>query len=110
MSLREEAETLNISVSYLSDILKGNRGCSEELMLNIKFLHPELDFTLQKPRYRLRKPTDKCNYMEYKELLAKYGIEKSSFQYSMQTYKDLDEFLRIITKEKKWIKNILLKQ
>ena len=49
-----------------------------------------------KPRYILRKETDKCNYMEYKELLAKYGIQSSSFQYSQQTYKELDEFLNII--------------
>lgn len=97
-SLKENAKTLGISISYLSDILNGKKGCSEDLMLNIKFLYPNLDFTLLNPRYRLRKPTDKCNYMEYKELLAKYGVKKSTLQYSTQTKEELDRFMSIVFK------------
>lgn len=55
-SLRNIAKELNISPSYLSDILNGNKGCSEELMLKIKKYYPKLDFyNFIKPRYKVRK-------------------------------------------------------
>lgn len=101
MSQREEAKTLGISASYLNEILNGKKGCDEQLMLNIKTLHPDLEFTLLNPRYILR-TNQKCNYMEYRELLAKYGIEKSMIQYSLQTYDELDGFLEIIAGGKRW--------
>lgn len=96
--IKENSEVLGISKGYLSEILNGKKGCNEELMLNIKTLYPNLDFTLLSPRYRLRKKEDKCNYMEYRELIAKYGIKNSTLQYNLQTYEDLDKFLNIIAK------------
>ena len=100
MTLREESKELGISASYLFDILHGYKGCSEELMLNIKHIHPELDFTLLNPRYKLRKASDKCNYMEYKELLQKYKIGANSIDWRNLTYNELDDLLNIILEGK----------
>ena len=48
------AKDLGISKSYLSDILKGKKGCSEELMIKIKKYYPTLKFyNFVKPRYKV---------------------------------------------------------
>ena len=39
-SLRQVAKELNISISYLSDILNGKKGCNEKLMNKIKEYYP----------------------------------------------------------------------
>lgn len=53
-TLREIAKELNISVSYLSDILNGKKGCNEELMKKIKEYYPQLEFYIfTKPRYKI---------------------------------------------------------
>ncbi|MBE6152679.1 MAG: helix-turn-helix transcriptional regulator [Firmicutes bacterium] len=55
-SLRQIAKELNISVSYLSDILNGKRGCNEELMNKIKEYYSNLEFYIfTKPRYKVIK-------------------------------------------------------
>ena len=54
VSLRQVAKELNISVSYLSDILNGKKGCNEELMNKIKEYYPNLEFYIfTKPRYKV---------------------------------------------------------
>jgi transcriptional regulator with XRE-family HTH domain len=53
-SLRQIARELKISPSYLSDILKGKIGCSEDLMNKIKEYYPQLEFyVFTKPRYKV---------------------------------------------------------
>lgn len=53
-SLRQVAKELNISVSYLSDILNGKKGCNEELMNKIKEYYPYLEFYIfTKLRYKV---------------------------------------------------------
>ena len=53
-SLRQIANELKISPGYLSDILKGKKGCSEDLMYKIKMYYPQLDFyVFTKPRYKV---------------------------------------------------------
>lgn len=55
-SLREISKELNISCSYLSDILNGKKGCDEELMNKIKEYYPKLEFYIfTKPRYKVIK-------------------------------------------------------
>lgn len=55
MSLRKIAKKLKISPSYLSDILNGKKGCSEELMLKIKEHYPKLEFyNFVEPRYKIK--------------------------------------------------------
>lgn len=100
-NLKENADILGISKSYLSQIINGKRGCDEKLMLNIKTLYPELNFTLLNPRYILRKDDDKCNYMEYRELARKYNIGASSIDWRNSTYNELDNLLNIIMDCKK---------
>lgn len=56
MSLRETAIKLGISPSYLSDILNGKKGCSEELMNKIKKYYKDLEFyNFVEPRYKVVK-------------------------------------------------------
>lgn len=53
-SLRQIASELKISPSYLSDILKGKKGCDEILMNKIKEYYPQLEFyVFTKPRYKV---------------------------------------------------------
>lgn len=53
-TLRQIANELKISPSYLSDILKGKKGCSEDLMYKIKMYYPHLVFyVFTKPRYKV---------------------------------------------------------
>lgn len=48
------AKELGISKGYLSDILHGKKGCSEELMIKIKKYYPTLKFyNFAKPRYKV---------------------------------------------------------
>ena len=48
------ARELGISKSYLSYILRGKKGCSENLMIKIKKYYPELKFyNFTKPRYKV---------------------------------------------------------
>ena len=55
-SMRQIAKELNISVSYLSEILNGKKGCNEELMNKIKEYYPNLQFYIFiKPRYKVIK-------------------------------------------------------
>ena len=52
LSLRQVAKELNISISYLSDILNSKKGCNEELMNKIKEYYQNLEFYIfTKPRY-----------------------------------------------------------
>lgn len=95
MTRREEAKMLGISVSYLSEILRGTKGCDENLMLNLELLHPDIEFTILNPRYILRK-NQKCNYLEYQLLMYKYSIEKSTIQWQLYTPEELEKFLQII--------------
>lgn len=54
LSLRQVAKELNISISYLSDILNGKKGCDKELMNKIKEYYPNLEFYIfTKPRYKV---------------------------------------------------------
>lgn len=53
--LKENSEKLGISISYLSQILNGTRGCNEKLMQDILLLYPESNFKLLNPRYILIK-------------------------------------------------------
>ena len=57
MTQREIAKKLGISYSYLNEILKGKKGCSYVLMMEILKYYPNLknDFHLLNPRYILRK-------------------------------------------------------
>lgn len=56
MSLRSIAKELGISPSYLSDILNGKKGCSEELMNKIKIYYKSLEFyNFVEPRYKVVK-------------------------------------------------------
>ena len=53
-SLSEIAKELGISKSYLSEILNGKKGCSEELMNKLKEYYPELNFYIStKPRFKV---------------------------------------------------------
>lgn len=53
-TLRQIANEIKISPSYLSDILKGKKGCSEDLMYKIKMYYPQLEFyVFTKPRYKV---------------------------------------------------------
>lgn len=55
MSLRKVAKELEISPSYLSDIINGKKGCIKELMEKIKEYYPNLDFyNFIEPRYKVR--------------------------------------------------------
>lgn len=54
-SLRNIAKSLEISPSYLSDILNGKKGCSKELMNKIKIYYSNLEFyNFIKPRYKVK--------------------------------------------------------
>lgn len=53
-TLRQIANELKISPSYLSDILKSKKGCDEILMNKIKEYYPQLEFyVFTKPRYKV---------------------------------------------------------
>lgn len=53
-SLSEIAKELVISKTYLSEILSGKKGCSEELMNKIKEYYPTLEFYIfTKPRFKV---------------------------------------------------------
>lgn len=55
-SLREIAKELEISPSYLSNILNEKKGCSKELMNKIKKYYPNLDFyNFIEPRYKVKR-------------------------------------------------------
>ena len=55
-SLSEIAKELGISKSYLSEILNGKKGCSEELMNKLKEYYPTLKFyVFTKPRFKVIK-------------------------------------------------------
>lgn len=54
-SLRQIASELNISVGYLSEILNGKKGCSQEIMNKIKIFYPNLQFEIFNPRYKVKK-------------------------------------------------------
>lgn len=56
MNLTSISKKLRISKSYLSDIINGKKGCSEELMKEIKIYYPNLDFYIfTKPRYKVKR-------------------------------------------------------
>lgn len=48
------ARKIGISKRYLCDILKGRRGCNQEVKNKIIFYYPELKFDLLNPRYILK--------------------------------------------------------
>lgn len=53
-TMRQIAKELNISSGYLSDVLNGKKGCSEELKDKIKKYYPDLKFYIfTKPRYKV---------------------------------------------------------
>lgn len=55
-SQNEIAKELGISKTYLSEILNGKKGCSEELMYKIKEYYPTLEFYIfTKPRFKVIK-------------------------------------------------------
>lgn len=55
-SLRQIAKELNISCSYLSDILNSKKGCNEILMNKVKEYYPNLKFYIfTEPRYKVIK-------------------------------------------------------
>ena len=54
----EVAKKLGISRTYLCDILKGRRGCSQELRRKLYCFYPNLNFKLLNPRYILEKVDD----------------------------------------------------
>lgn len=50
------AKLIGISQSFLSDILKGKKGCDEITMNKIKALYPDVDFyNFVKPRYKIKR-------------------------------------------------------
>ena len=56
MNLTSISKQLGISKSYLSDIINGKKGCSKELMTEIKKCYPDLDFYIfTKPRYKIKR-------------------------------------------------------
>lgn len=56
MSLTYISKEIGISKSYLSDIINGKKGCSKELVNEIKKYYPNLEFyVFTKPRYKVRK-------------------------------------------------------
>ena len=60
-NLKENSKKLGISVSYLSDILNGKKGCAYWLMKTILKYYPNLketDFKILNPRYILRRNSD----------------------------------------------------
>ena len=53
-SLSKIAKELGISKTYLSEILSGKKGCSEELMYKIQEYYPTLEFYIfTKPRFKV---------------------------------------------------------
>lgn len=53
-SIRQIAKELNVSASYLCDVLNGKKGCNEEFMNKIKKYYPDLQFYIfNKPRYKV---------------------------------------------------------
>lgn len=56
-TLKENAKEIGVSISYLSEILRGKKGCSYVVMQRIlKYYHnlKASDFKLLNPRYILR--------------------------------------------------------
>lgn len=50
------AKEIGISKGYLSDILKGKKGCNKCLMDEIKKYYPQLEFYIfTQPRYKVKK-------------------------------------------------------
>ena len=55
MTLRQVAKEIGISGGYLSEIINGKKGCSENLMKIIKGYFPDLEFyNFIEPRYKVR--------------------------------------------------------
>lgn len=55
------AGKIGISRSYLSEILRGVKGCNKEVMNNILFYYPDLKFKLLNPRYIVVKGGEKSD-------------------------------------------------
>ena len=104
-SLRQVAKELNISVSYLSDILNGKKGCNEELMNKIKEYYPYLEFYIfTKPRYKvlnnlgdddceLDKIRDNKAYINDKRY---FGLDRELLSYIRKLERALDEIEKIL--------------
>lgn len=55
ITLRQVAKEIGISGGYLSEIINGKKGCSENLMKTIKNYFPDLEFyNFIEPRYKVR--------------------------------------------------------
>lgn len=55
ITLRQVAKEIGISGGYLSEIINGKKGCSENLMKIIKSYFPDLEFyNFIEPRYKVR--------------------------------------------------------
>lgn len=56
MNLTSISKQLGISKGYLSDIINGKKGCSKELMKEIKKYYSNLEFYIfTKPRYKVKR-------------------------------------------------------
>lgn len=101
LNLKENAKELGISITYLWEILRGRKGCNEELMLKMIKKYPELDFTLLNPRYILRKD-NKCNYIEqeYFGLLELYNIHIQDLEELQARIDKAIEYIEQVNKDK----------